>query len=135
MPIQTGLVSPDTKRQALQSARHAETKHHCEYKRSHTGRHLDRGVTVMNHHKLIETIITFSNLMLCFIFGAIVSIVACLFDYNARVIYGSGRPKKLLLVDVAEIYDVCAFMVFVASLMIFVWGSYLTIYLVRGAFY
>ena len=90
--------------------------------------------TVMNHHKLIETIIMFSNLMLCFTFGAIVSILSCLFDYKARAIYSSGASKKLLLVDVAEIYDVCAFMIFAASLMIFVWGSYLTFYLVRGAF-
>jgi hypothetical protein len=91
--------------------------------------------TVMNHHKLIETIITFSNLMLCFTFGAIVSILSCLFDYKARAIYSSGASKKLLLVDVAEIYDVCAFIIFAASLMIFVWGSYLTFYLVRGAFF
>jgi hypothetical protein len=88
----------------------------------------------MNHHKLIETIIMFSDLMLCFTFGAIVSILSCLFDYKARAIYSSGASKKLLLVDVAEIYDVCAFMIFAASLMMFVWGSYLTFYLVRGAF-
>jgi hypothetical protein len=91
--------------------------------------------TVMNHHKLIETIITFSNLMLCFTFGAIVAILSCLFDYKARAIYSVGAPKKRLLADVAEIYDVCAFMIFAASLMIFVWGSYLTFYLVRGAFF
>ncbi len=91
--------------------------------------------TVMNHHKLIETIITFSNLMLCFTFGAIVAILSCLFDYKARAIYISGASKKLILVDVAEIYDICAFIIFAASLMIFVWGSYLTFYLVRGAFF
>ena len=89
--------------------------------------------TVMNHHKLIETIITFSNLMICFTFGAVVSILSCLFDYKARSIYSSGGSKKLLLADVAEIYDVCAFIIFAASMMIFVWGSYLTFYLVRGA--
>ena len=91
--------------------------------------------TVMSHHKLIETIITFSNLMLCFTFGAIVAILSCLFDYKARAIYSAGASKKLLHADIAEIYDVCAFIIFSASLMIFVCGLYLTFYLVRSAFY
>lgn len=91
--------------------------------------------TVMNHHRLIETIITFSNLMLCFTFGAIVAILSCLFDYKARSIYSAGASKKRFLADVAEIYDVCAFIIFTASLVIFVWGLYLTFSLVRGAFF
>ena len=91
-------------------------------------------LTIMNQHRFIESIITFSSLILCFTFGAAVSTLSCLFDYKARMIYNTAESKKILLIDVAEIYDMCAFMIFVASLAIFSWGSYMTFYLVRGAF-
>jgi hypothetical protein len=89
--------------------------------------------TIMDQHKFIQTILQFSNLMLCFAFGAVVAVIACIFDYRARHIYRSSASKKPIKADVADIYDVCALIIFVASLAIFTFGVYLTVYLVRIA--
>jgi len=90
--------------------------------------------TMVNQHKFIDSILYFSNLILCFTFGAIVAVLSCVFDYKARTIYRASASKKLFLIDVGEIYDATALCIFIASLGIFVWGSYLTIFLVRSAF-
>lgn len=91
--------------------------------------------TIIDQHKFIDTVVRFSSLILCFTFGSAVSLLSCAFDYKARKIYDGSASKKVLLLDVAEIFDMCAFMIFVASLAIFVWGAYMGFYLVRGAIY
>ncbi|MGA8172298.1 MAG: hypothetical protein WB816_15910 [Methylocystis sp.] len=89
--------------------------------------------TLINQHGFVESIVYFSNLILCFGLGSIIAAASCVFDYMARRIYNSGGYKKLVIMDIAEIYDACALCVFVASLAIFTWGLYMTFHLLRNA--
>jgi hypothetical protein len=90
--------------------------------------------TIVNQHKLIESIVDFSNLILCFAFGAGVSLLSCVLDYRSRRLYRSAVGAKAYFVDVGNIYDSCAFCVFVASLAIFVFGCFFGGGLIWGAF-
>jgi hypothetical protein len=90
--------------------------------------------TLVNQRSFIESIVYFSNLILCFGLGSIVAALSCIFDYMARNIYSNRSFKKLVIVDVAEIYETCALCVFVASLAILTWGLYMTFHLLRNAF-
>jgi hypothetical protein len=79
-------------------------------------------VTVLRHNNNIENIVAISNLILCFIVGAVVAGLSCCCDYAARRLYKIEASKKVARSSFAEICDVSAIGIVLASFGILVWG-------------
>jgi hypothetical protein len=81
--------------------------------------------TLLNPHENIGLIVLFSNLVLCFLTGAIVAGISSLVDWAAKKAYKSEATRKSILSKCADVIDFSAVGFMVASLAVFSWGVWM----------
>lgn len=81
-------------------------------------------ISVMRPEHNIDRIVALSNLILCFLVGAAVAVLSCGCDRLARQLYRREARSERAWLGVAEICDVSAIGVVIASFGIFGWGGW-----------
>jgi hypothetical protein len=81
--------------------------------------------TLLNPPENVGLIVLFSNLILCFLTGAIVAGISSLVDWAAKKAYKSEATKKNIFSKCADVIDFSAVGFMVASLAVFSWGVWM----------
>lgn len=92
-------------------------------------------VSVMRPESNIERIVALSNLILCLLVGAAVALLSCGCDRAARQLYKHEASKARAWLGVAEICDVSAICIVLASYGIFVWSAWSIVTLATQSFH
>jgi hypothetical protein len=91
-------------------------------------------ITIMNQHNYLNSIVSMSKLILCFIVGSAVSLISLLLDFTARAAYKREASKPSAFSKCASIFDYLAVGVMLASITVFGWGLWESFFSFRDSF-